>query len=96
MDVQRIMRGSLLHSLVIVKGGTRRAPPRLEPRSMRASLERRGAITGRALEMRESAQRFENWKLARALRWPYFLRSTTRASRVRKPSFFNAGRSSGS
>src|SRR5204862_4473410 len=30
-------------------------------------------------------QRFENWKLRRALRWPYFLRSTMRSSRVRKP-----------
>ena len=29
------------------------------------------------------AQRFENWKRARAPGWPYFLRSTFRASRVR-------------
>ena len=41
-------------------------------------------------------QRLENWKLARALRWPYFLRSTTRESRVRKPSFLSVGLSSGS
>ena len=30
-------------------------------------------------------QRFENWKLLRAFLWPYFLRSTMRASRVSKP-----------
>ena len=30
-------------------------------------------------------QRFENWKLLRAFLWPNFLRSTIRASRVRKP-----------
>ncbi len=30
-------------------------------------------------------QRLENWKLRRALALPYFLRSTTRLSRVRKP-----------
>src|SRR3546814_5105171 len=29
-------------------------------------------------------QRFENWKLRRALARPYFLRSTLRASRVRR------------
>src|SRR5205814_9556300 len=28
--------------------------------------------------------RLENWKLLRAFLWPYFLRSTIRASRVRK------------
>jgi hypothetical protein len=28
--------------------------------------------------------------------WPYFLRSTTRESRVRKPSFLREPRSSGS
>jgi hypothetical protein len=31
-------------------------------------------------------QRFENWKLRRALARPYFLRSTVRLSRVRKPA----------
>src|SRR6185312_8224991 len=41
-------------------------------------------------------QRFENWKLRRALALPYFLRSTTRLSRVRKPCAFSTGRSSGS
>lgn len=40
--------------------------------------------------------RFENWKLRRALALPYFLRSTTRASRVRKPPCFSTGRSPGS
>lgn len=43
-----------------------------------------------------SRQRFENWKLRRALRFPYFLRSTTRLSRVRNPAAFSAGRSDGS
>jgi Flp pilus assembly protein TadG len=41
-------------------------------------------------------QRFENWKLRRALALPYFLRSTMRLSRVRKPPFLSAARSSGS
>jgi hypothetical protein len=40
--------------------------------------------------------RFENWKLRRALARPYFLRSTTRLSRVRKPPALSAGRSPGS
>ena len=31
------------------------------------------------------AIRLENWKLLRAFLWPYFLRSTIRASRVSKP-----------
>src|SRR5690606_25051698 len=41
-------------------------------------------------------QRFENWKLRRALARPYFLRSTTRGSRVRKPAALSAGRTCGS
>ena len=41
---------------------------------------------------RNFAYRFENWKLRRAFFLPYFLRSTTRGSRVRKPSFLSAGR----
>ena len=41
-------------------------------------------------------QRFENWKLRRAFILPYFLRSTTRLSRVRKPPFLSTGRNSGS
>ena len=44
----------------------------------------------------ENDQRFENWKLRRALALPNFLRSTTRESRVRKPSFLSGERSSGS
>ena len=40
--------------------------------------------------------RFENWKLRRALARPYFLRSTARLSRVRKPPFLSTGRRSGS
>ncbi len=45
---------------------------------------------------RPKDQRFENWKLRRALALPYFLRSTTRESRVRKPPFLSTLRSSGS
>src|ERR1700742_3611280 len=41
-------------------------------------------------------QRLENWKLRRAFALPYFLRSTTRESRVRKPPFLSAPRRSGS
>jgi hypothetical protein len=41
-------------------------------------------------------QRFENWKLRRALARPYFLRSTTRGSRVRNPAALTCGRSAGS
>ena len=37
------------------------------------------------------AQRLENWKLRRAFALPYFLRSTTRESRVRKPPCFSDG-----
>src|SRR5580693_5873316 len=40
--------------------------------------------------------RFENWKLRRALALPYFLRSTTRESRVTKPPRLSTLRSSGS
>src|SRR5580700_11228600 len=40
--------------------------------------------------------RFENWKLLRALALPYFLRSTTRESRVTKPPRLRTERSSGS
>src|SRR6185312_4398238 len=41
-------------------------------------------------------QRFENWKLRRAFALPYFLRSTTRLSRVRKPPFLSTARRPGS
>ena len=37
-----------------------------------------------------------NWKLRRALARPYFLRSTTRGSRVRNPACLIAVRSAGS
>jgi len=40
--------------------------------------------------------RFENWKLRRAFALPYFLRSTTRGSRVRKPPRLSTARKSGS
>src|SRR6516164_3090095 len=40
--------------------------------------------------------RFENWKLRRALARPYFLRSTTRGSRVRNPPRWITPRKSGS
>jgi len=45
--------------------------------------------------LREVIYRFENWNRLRAPGRPYFLRSTTRASRVRKPAFLSAGRKSG-
>ena len=76
--------------------------------ALSAVLERRSALQSRpdsagrghgsaprlasATCAQRRAQRLENWKLARALRWPYFLRSTTRESRVRKPPFLSAGR----
>jgi len=41
-------------------------------------------------------QRLENWNERRALARPYFLRSTTRLSRVMKPPFLRGLRSSGS
>src|SRR5512141_510595 len=41
-------------------------------------------------------QRLENWNDRRALARPYFLRSTTRLSRVRKPPRLSTLRSSGS
>src|SRR5580692_1759048 len=47
-------------------------------------------------ERRETHYRFENWKLLRALALPYFLRSTTRESRVTKPPRLSTLRSSGS
>ena len=40
--------------------------------------------------------RLLNWKLRRAFALPYFLRSTTRESRVRKPATFRMPRRSGS
>lgn len=34
----------------------------------------------------EGVYRLENWKRRRAPAWPYFFRSTSRESRVRKPA----------
>ena len=48
------------------------------------------------LAKRNADQRFENWNERRALARPYFLRSTTRGSRVRKPPRLSAARKSGS
>src|SRR5258708_17416317 len=42
------------------------------------------------------SHRFENWNDRRALALPYFLRSTTRLSRVRKPPRLRTLRNSGS
>src|ERR1700687_2935487 len=41
---------------------------------------------------RMTGQRLENWKDRRALARPYFLRSTTRESRVRKPLLLSTAR----
>ena len=58
---------------------------------------RRGMQQAISIERdRRADQRFENWKLRRAFMRPYFLRSTTRLSRVRKPPFLRAPRNSGS
>src|SRR5437667_11204105 len=46
--------------------------------------------------VRATDQRLENWNERRALARPYFLRSTTRASRVRKPPRLSTPRRSGS
>jgi len=44
----------------------------------------------------EATKRLENWNERRALARPYFLRSTTRESRVRNPPRFKTPRRSGS
>ncbi len=62
-------------------------------KAQRAGAERAGPLAKVPIS---GDQRFENWKLRRALRRPYFLRSTVRLSRVRNPSSFSAGRNSGS
>src|SRR3954463_8161765 len=54
------------------------------------------AFPGKPGVANEDRQRLENWKLRRALALPYFLRSTTRESRVRKPAFLSVPRRSGS
>ena len=46
--------------------------------------------------LRALRYRLLNWKLRRALALPYFFRSTTRESRVRKPAAFRIARRSGS
>jgi transposase len=51
-----------------------RSTPEVFPLRLRKHVSDRGG---------ESVYRFENWKRARAPRWPYFLRSLARASRVR-------------
>src|SRR5206468_7717334 len=51
-----------------------------------------GRETGGAIERKREDQRFEYCGALRAFLRPAFLRSTTRASRVRKPAFFSAGR----
>ncbi len=63
----------------------------------RIGQNKKGGAKPRLFRIRMDAdQRFENWKLRRALARPYFLRSTTRLSRVRKPPFLSGERSSGS
>ncbi len=71
------------------------ASGRARRRGQAARHQRAAAAFGVARHLGRT-QRFENWKLRRAFLWPYFLRSTTRASRVRKPSFFSSGRRPGS
>jgi hypothetical protein len=72
--------------------------PRHRPLGRRSPERQRGARR-RPLPNTKSGepdQRLENWKLRRAPDLPYFLRSTTRESRVRKPCAFSAGRRPGS
>ena len=60
-------------------------------RSERARLRHGIEEQSRAAEPPVRAQRLENWKLRRALRLPYFLRSTLRESRVNPPALRAAG-----
>ena len=69
------------HRPGVAQGGLAHFSP---PRRTGAGRPRRRR-TGAEPDAGPRSQRFENWKLRRALRLPYFLRSTTRASRVRKP-----------
>jgi hypothetical protein len=48
----------------------------------RRSSEWIGRIADRISDRSTGSYRFENWKRARAPRWPYFLRSFLRGSRV--------------
>src|SRR2546427_9073448 len=52
----------------------------------------RGIAGGRR---QPTGQRLEYWGRLRALWRPYFLRSTSRGSRVTKPAFLRIGRNSG-
>src|SRR5207244_4750533 len=73
--------------------GTRVASARLA--SMGAHSTRRGCRAQRSARS-GGAQRFEYCGRLRALCRPYFLRSTSRGSRVTKPAFLSGERSSGS
>ena len=81
----------------------------LPPRDIALPRHRNSCVHGQdSLQMKNAApkdrvfrepaadQRFENWNDRRALALPYFLRSTTRESRVRKPAAFSGARSDGS
>ena len=63
-----------------------------------ALMQSKGPPWGRPGSRRgcRGSQRLENWKLFLALARPYFLRSTTRLSRVRNPAALSAGRWEGS
>ena len=68
----------------------------LKPGSGRIVVNEKGGRSRPWEEPAPSDQRLENWNERRAFFLPYFLRSTTRGSRVKKPSFLRMGRSSGS
>ena len=73
------------------------APRQVLPRWEKKKTTKKAAEAAFRVSHRpDQAQRLENWKLRRAFFLPYFLRSTTRESRVRKPSFLRIGRRSGS
>lgn len=61
-----------------------------------AAASRQFILSGAAGGVEGLGYRLLNWKERRALALPYFLRSTTRGSRVRKPSRFTTVRSPGS
>ena len=79
-------------------GVVRKAGSRTNGTGGTAFLNAKGRTWQPALPKSSSCccQRLENWKLRRAFARPYFLRSTTRESRVRKPPALSVGRSSGS
>jgi hypothetical protein len=86
-DPARDRRRAAARDLPAPPGGPRRIGPM-----------RKGAGPPAPLPISQPAgdQRLENWKLRRALRLPYFLRSTTRLSRVRKPAALSGARRPGS